>query len=47
MKYLKVMFKDTSGADKNLKYKIGEENIATNWNPKEKDPELEFLEQIK
>ena len=40
MKYLKVMFKDTSGADTTLKYKIGEENIATNWNPKEKDPEL-------
>lgn len=32
-KYLKVMFGTTSGADKNLKYKIDEINIADKWNP--------------
>lgn len=37
MKYLKVMFNTTSGADKNLKYKLGEVNLATNWNPDAKD----------
>lgn len=29
-KYLKVMLKNTSGADKNLAYKIKKVNIATN-----------------
>ena len=32
-KYVKVMFGTTSGADKSLNYKIGEVNIANNWNP--------------
>ena len=32
-KYLKVMFCTTSGANKNLEYKIGEVNVADNWNP--------------
>lgn len=32
-KYLKVMFGTTSGASKNLEYKIGEVNVADNWNP--------------
>ena len=32
-KYVKVMFGTTSGADKNLEYKIGEVNVANNWNP--------------
>lgn len=27
-KYLKVMFGDASGADKNLKYKLNEVNVA-------------------
>ena len=34
MKYVKVMFGTTSGADKNLKYKLNEVNVASNWNPK-------------
>ena len=34
-KYLKVMFGTTSGADKNLEYKIGEVNVANSWNPTE------------
>lgn len=34
-KYIKVMFGTTSGADKDLEYKIGEVNIANNWNPTE------------
>lgn len=33
MKYLKVMFGQTSGADSKLSYKIDEVNIADNWNP--------------
>lgn len=33
VKYLKVMFGTTSGADKKLEYKIGEVNVANNWNP--------------
>ena len=33
MKYLKVMFGNTSGANSNLEYKINEVNIAENWNP--------------
>lgn len=32
-KYIKVMFGTTSGADKDLEYKIGEVNVANNWNP--------------
>jgi len=32
-KYVKVMYGTTSGADKNLEYKINEVNIADNWNP--------------
>ena len=32
-KYLKVMFGNTSGADKNLKYKLNKVNVANNWNP--------------
>ena len=32
-KYVKVMFNTTSGADKYLEYKLGEVNIANNWNP--------------
>lgn len=35
-KYLKVMFGTTSGANKNLEYKIGEVNVADNWNPNAK-----------
>ena len=35
-KYLKVMFGNTSGADKDLKYKLNEVNVANNWNPKAK-----------
>lgn len=38
LKYVKVMFGQTSGADKNLKYKINKVNIANNWNPNKKDP---------
>lgn len=38
MKYLKVMFGTTSGADKNLEYKLGEVNISNNWNSKANDP---------
>lgn len=37
-KYVKVMFKDTSGAKNELKYKIGEENIAEYFNASAKDP---------
>lgn len=32
-KYVKVMFDTTSGADKDLEYKMDEVNIANNWNP--------------
>ena len=32
-KYVKVMFGTTSGANKDLEYKIGEVNVANNWNP--------------
>lgn len=38
-RYLKVMFGTTSGADKNLEYKIGEVNIANNWNPNATNPQ--------
>lgn len=33
MKFVKVMFGQTSGADSKLNYKIDEVNIADNWNP--------------
>ena len=36
-KYLKVMFGTSSGAKKDLNYKIDEVNIATNWNPNSND----------
>jgi adenylate kinase family enzyme len=39
MKYLKVMFDDTSGADKDLKYKLNEVNVAKKWDPKANNPE--------
>ncbi|MBE6153855.1 MAG: hypothetical protein E7166_06505 [Firmicutes bacterium] len=32
-KFVKVLFGTTSGADKDLEYKIGEVNVANNWNP--------------
>ena len=38
MKYLKVMFGNISGADKNLEYKIDEVNVADKWNPKTDEP---------
>lgn len=36
--YVKVMFNNISGADKNLKYKINEVNIDNNWDPNAKTP---------
>lgn len=36
-KYVKVMFGTSSGAG-GFEYKIGEVNIANNWNPNAKDP---------
>lgn len=36
-KFVKVMFDLTSGADKGFEYKIGEVNIASNWNPDAKN----------
>lgn len=38
MKFLKVMFGATSGADSSLEYRIGEVNVADNWNPNADDP---------
>lgn len=38
MKYVKVMFGFTSGANKNVNYKIDEVNIADIWNPSTFDP---------
>lgn len=38
MKHLKVMFNNRSGADNSLEYKIGEVNIASNWNPSADNP---------
>lgn len=35
--FVKVMFDLTSGADKGFKYKIGEVNVANNWNPDAKN----------
>ena len=35
-KYVKVMFKTTSGANKDIKYKINEVNTCDNWNPNAK-----------
>lgn len=37
-RYLKVMFGQTSGANNSFQYKIGEVNIADNWNPKVSTP---------
>ena len=39
MKYLKVMFKNKSSANKNIEYKVNEINISNNWNPKRTTPE--------
>jgi predicted acetyltransferase len=39
MKYVKVMFGQTSGANAALQYKVNEVNIANNWNPKGLTPE--------
>lgn len=36
-KFVKVMFDLTSGADKGFNYKIGEVNVASNWNPDAKN----------
>ena len=36
-KFVKVMYDLTSGADKGFEYKIGEVNIASNWNPDAKN----------
>ena len=36
-KFVKVMFDLTSGADKNFSYKIGNVNVANNWNPDAKN----------
>ena len=36
-KFVKVMFNLTSGADKDFEYKIGEVNVASNWNPNAKN----------
>lgn len=36
-KFVKVMFDLTSGANKGFKYKIGEVNVASNWNPDAKN----------
>lgn len=36
-KFVKVMFNLTSGADKCFEYKIGEVNVANNWNPNAKN----------
>lgn len=33
MKFLKVMFGTTSGANSGLEYKLNEVNVANNWNP--------------
>ncbi len=37
-KFVKVMYGNTSGANSNLKYKIGEVNICDNWNPNADNP---------
>lgn len=37
-KYLKVMFKNVSGANQDLKYKLNEMNVANNWNPNASNP---------
>jgi hypothetical protein len=39
VKYVKVMFGQTSGANAAFQYKINEVNIANNWNPKGFTPE--------
>ncbi len=38
VKYLKVMFGTTSGANSNLEYKLNEVNVSNNWNPKANNP---------
>lgn len=38
-KYLKVMFKNTSGANSNVKYTLDEVNVANNWHPLANSPE--------
>lgn len=38
-KYVKVMFGNVSGANKDVAYKLDEINIAKKWNPSLKDPE--------
>lgn len=38
-KYVKVMFGNVSGANKDVVYKLDEVNIAKKWNPSLKDPE--------
>lgn len=38
MKYLKVMFGTNSAADSNVKYKLNEVNVATNWNINASNP---------
>ena len=38
MKYLKVMFGNRSGADKDLEYKLDEVNVADIWNPNTDEP---------
>ena len=37
MKFVKVMYGLTSGANNDFKYKIGEVNVSNNWNPKAKN----------
>lgn len=37
-KHVKVMFGTTSGAKSDFEYKIGEINIASNWNTKSDNP---------
>ena len=50
-KYLKVMFGTKSGANSDFEYKIGELNIADNWNPKAENPKdfggFNFSEETK
>lgn len=44
-KYLKVMFGTRSGASSDFEYKIGEVNIANNWNPKAENPVSDIPEK--
>ncbi len=43
MKYLKVMFGTTSGANSNLEYKLNEVSAANNWNSKSYNSSIELL----